>query len=925
MSTRSKIFAGGIAVVLVAALGWWKYSGSSGSDGAGSGSESGGAAGNAAGGSSDSAPVREPARLTGTVKTAKGEPIAAVVQVNGDRRAETARAGADGSFSFADLEPGTYHVSASAPGFRPSVSAEIELAARATERVEMRLEPGGSPVVGRVVDISGGPIAGAFARLTPIAGILEPVSKRSFAAITGDDGTFELSAEDGVYLLEASHPDYVPNTERVEVRGASREIEIALIPGGVIEGVVIDAASGEPVGGARVGYRRSELTRIGGGPAIARQGSGGATTAKADGTFRLAGLEPGVISMTAAGGGKVSREPVAVSMGIAESRTGVEIYVDDGFHIRGVVVDQAGKPVAGADVNVSAEGGRGSATTDDGGRFDIGPLAPGSYGVFAIGGDIIGGFMSQTPVEIDAADVDGVKLEVRTGVRIRGRVEPAQIASVKIDLARSPARGGLAMMAALGGVQTDPDGEFELGPVEPGKTAALEAVSETGLRGAVEVEVTDSGADGVVIELGEAASIAGRVTNASGEPVAGVLVAASPGGPVRQRVIVNGAEISGRRATTGADGRYRIGGLEAGLYEVSVTDSLGQRLLWARPARKSAPTAPIEMELGEREKRQLDLSVKGLDGVIRGVVLGPDGRPAPDVFVVATPSRPAFADLVPGGPGPRRPPAGGGDRDARGEPDERSESVMMVAIDSGGSGLPISGSVPPVVTDAEGRFAITGLREGDYDLVAEGLGGTARAFADKVATGSEVKLQLANLTSLVGDVTRDGRPVTEFSVELTGPARHARSFRSDDGQFTMRRLDPGTYKLRVRGGGGETEMSVEIVAGKKTEVAVVLQSQLEVRGRLIDGDGNPVAKAMVLLAPAGPPGEVSIQIDSSSAPARSGEDGRFVVGALPGSYMLLALGGDTPRPLARKRVELSADVDVGDLLATGVDLGGGAN
>jgi hypothetical protein len=41
--------------------------------------------------------------------------------------------------------------------------------------------------------------------------------------------------------------------------------------------------------------------------------------------------------------------------------------------------------------------------------------------------------------------------------------------------------------------------------------------------------------------------------------------------------------------------------------------------------------------------------------------------------------------------------------------------------------------------------------------------------------------------------------------------------------------------------------------------------------------------------------------------------------------MLLALGGDTPRPLARKQVELSADVDVGDLLATGVDLGGGAN
>ena len=32
-----------------------------------------------------------------------------------------------------------------------------------------------------------------------------------------------------------------------------------------------------------------------------------------------------------------------------------------------------------------------------------------------------------------------------------------------------------------------------------------------------------------------------------------------------------------------------------------------------------------------------------------------------------------------------------------------------------------SGELPPVLTDSEGKFEITGLRDGEYDLVAEGM------------------------------------------------------------------------------------------------------------------------------------------------------------------------------------------------------------
>ena len=885
MSTRAKIVAGGIAVVLVAALGWWKLSGSRDQASKGDGGDAAERSASSISGRDDGGDP-EPATIHGTITSTGGEPVAAVVRIAGDGQTEITRAGPDGRFEVTGLAPGSVRVSAAAAGFRPTISGPVVLPAGGVERVDLGLEPGGRRVAGRVVDISGGPVAGAFVELTPIAGILEPVPERGFAAITGTDGRFEASAEDGVYVLSARHPDYVSGAERVEIRGAAPEIEIALIPGGVIEGVVVDARSGEPVAGAAVTFGRSALLRIPGAPRQSESIDRGAVTADGRGAFRITGLEPGVISLRAAGAGRVSREPVAVSMGIAESRSGVEIHVDAGFHIRGVVKSSTGAPVPGASVNASTEGGGEEATSDDQGRFDIGPLAPGDYALFAMGGDIIGGFMSREDVSIDGADVDGVVLEVNTGVRIRGRVSPPAIASVRIDPGRQAPGGGFALLSLLGGVQTEADGVFDIGPVTPGRSLVLEAISDDGRRGEIEVDVGERGAAGVVIELGAAARIAGRVTDQRGRPVAGVFVAANPSGATSRRVIVNGAEVSGRRVTTGVDGAYAIAGLDAGAYQVSVSDARGQRL-----------SEPTRVELAEREERTVDLSIKALDGVIRGVVLGPDRRPAADVFVTATPSRSLLAHRDPKAP--------------------RSESMMVVVSSGGGGGVPMGGSMPPVVTGADGRFEIRGLREGDYDLVAEGLGGSARALSDKIATGSEVTIELVSLTALAGRVTKNGDPVKRFTVELTGPARFARGFRTGDGSFRMPRLDPGRYQLRVRGGGGEASMDVDVAAGRTTEVEVALEGQHKIRGRLVDAGGNPVARAMVLITPTQPDGETEIRITSSTPPPRSGDDGRFVTAALPGSYTLIALAPDAPRPLARATFELEGDLDLGDIPATG--------
>ncbi|MCX4857924.1 carboxypeptidase-like regulatory domain-containing protein [Streptomyces canus] len=88
-----------------------------------------------------------PGGLTGTVRGGDGEPLSGALVVATDQRGDvtaSVTAGTDGGYQLADLLPGDYTLSVSAPGHRPvavpaAVSAEtarldIELTAAATLR-----------------------------------------------------------------------------------------------------------------------------------------------------------------------------------------------------------------------------------------------------------------------------------------------------------------------------------------------------------------------------------------------------------------------------------------------------------------------------------------------------------------------------------------------------------------------------------------------------------------------------------------------------------------------------------------------------------------------------------------------------------------------------------------------------------------------
>ena len=917
MTTKTKIVVGAVAAVAAAFLAWQisKRGGDGPKDETAAGKTVAAGAKNRA--ASRGVRGAKPAALSGIVTAADSKQgVAAVVQISSidesSEQPKVARAGADGRFSFSDLAPGSYRVSASLSGYLPALSAELELDSGASETVDLALKKGGHPVVGTISDISGGPVAMAFVRLTPIAGILDARHDRAFSTLTDAEGKFTTTAANGAYILSAHHPDYVPRARRVEISGGTKELKLELVPGGVIEGVVLLSGSRRPIADAVVRYQRETVSGGFGGKRRQVRDSG-RVVSDSNGKFRITGAGAGLVVLSATAEKTASRDTITVPIGIAETVTGVELFVDDAFRISGTVIDKGGIFVTGAAVTVGGEDDSSGGVSGEAGAFSIGPFTAGKYTLMAVSeGILIPG--TGVDVEIKDRNVDGIELVTDSAsLVIRGRVEPAVDADVSVAFDKRS-----ASMTLLASAHTDDAGAFELGPVQAGQTVPLRAVSSDGRLGEVEVKVGADGADNVVIALKDAASVSGLVVDQDGKPIPSSTVALRPkrGGESRM-VMINGAEVSARRAVSAPDGSFTVRGLEAGNYAVTVKNDRGQTLIWAKPPNKKLPTAPLDITLGEREaKTGLMLAVDAPNEEIRGRVLGPDGKPAADAFVTASP---AF-EFSQRGPR-RRPEPPETSSEGNGEREERTEMVMMVRTsDDGalGGGGGITMEQPPVVTDDEGRFVIKKLRKGKYDIAAEGLRGTARAFATKVETGSDVTIKLQSLTSLEGVVTRDGEPIEDFDLELSGPTEFARAYSDKEGAFTVRRLDPGQYTLKVRGGGGETEMPVEVTAGKATKVEVVLKGQVKVSGKLVDAQGAPIPDAMVVLSPRSEDDgdtNVSIRLGGGSMPPRTDEGGAFVIRTLPGPFTLIALKPGQG-PLAMKPITVADDdLDIGELVA----------
>jgi hypothetical protein len=790
------------------------------------------------------------------------------------------RSDAGGGFSLAGVAPGRYALSATAPGHMPAVLRVLQVGSVDPEPITLTLDAGGRKIHGTVEDITGGPIDGAMVRAVPVDGFAALRAHEGFATLTADDGGYALHVAAGRYRLEVSHPDYASRSHAVEVGSGDLRQDFALVPTAVIEGVVVDATSRTPIAGAKVSYSRERFLALPGGERRAVVADAGDVLADAQGRFTIRGLQPGLVTLGARAQGRASEQPVVVPVAIAEHVDDVELPLVSAFDVSGRVVSarEPEKGVAGAFVQVEGRGQGFSPTAvaDDEGRFIVQGVQPGHYAVTAAAS----GYAVMFPgvdVDIDG-DRDDVELRLDPGLRISGRVEPPELAAVSLELRPENMQMGQGMFIMGGGAseETGEDGTFELGPVQPGPIRVVARAAD-GRTGEVDVEVGPEGAEDVVVTLEARATVSGTVTGTDGAPVAQALVSLRPQRTdgKRMRLTINGRDMGVDSSVTADDGSFRMSGLRAGAYEVEVADRYGDALeLKSGPVERTSGR-PV-LAVPERDRDDVALVVDAQTGEISGTVRTAEGDPAPDVWVTLT-RRPDLPD--------RRPPA---------EEGESHQEVRMVMNADGAFGLR---ERPPVLTGEDGTFRFTGLRDGEYDLIAESGGGSSRAMAT-ARPGDRVTIDLAALGGVEGEVTLNGEAAKDFIVTVSGPSSRTVHVRDSGGHFRVDRLDPGEYSLQVRAGAGSGEASFTVASGDVAERDIVLQELAKIVGTITDDAGTAIEGAMILVGEGSKEsGRIQIQQEGSDGLLMTDADGKFETHCAAGPRVMVAVKPGEPKPI----------------------------
>ncbi len=230
-----------------------------------------------------------------------------------------------------------------------------------------------------------------------------------------------------------------------------------------------------------------------------------------------------------------------------------------------------------------------------------------------------------------------------------------------------------------------------------------------------------------------------------------------------------------------------------------------------------APTPQYQIQGTPGTATELRLDLPGAGGVLRGVVLGPNGNAI------------AGANVFGGDPAPCLAPRRIGQSNGR--------NLTMAH--------------PQVVqTDAAGRFELRSLPLGALLLGVRAAGLATKQQTVAVRTApSEVVVQLeagVRLRGLVRD--REGRPVRGADVRVGDygnlAARATRSGR--DGSYEITDLVAGTLQARAaHEKHGRTTAELTGFAGQTLRWDPVLGAGLVIRGRVIDERGAPIANLSV--------------------------------------------------------------------------------
>ena len=601
---------------------------------------------------------------------------------------------------------------------------------------------------------------------------------------------------------------------------------------------------------------------------------------------------------------------VAVTRVQLEAKSDEKISLQRGGSVAGVVLDASGKPAAG--VVVTAEDL--AAKTDAQGNFKMAGVSPGTHRLQALWKEDYAARLDS--VRVKKGEETPASLKLRLGSAIAGTVieegTRKPLPGARVSAYASTGFGGFARRRAERTARTDQRGRFKLSGLSPARYAV--AAASEGYLTAQIAGVNASGQTGppANLALRKAASIAGKVTDEKGQPVAGASVRITREMSMRRMLrgaVSNPASLmGGPGVSTAADGSFRMRGLEpeknlsleasrtgyATARKPGVTLRAGdaikdvalvvRRGLEARGKvvdGQQQPVAGAEIRAVHREDgmaggARVQMRMMGLERDKPDAYSGKDGafalkgleegqytlavvkegfarKTVPSVEVKAAGENVwPLVTLTAGAP------IGGLVKDSAGGP---ISGAQIFAIDMGSGGRPQNST-----SDADGKFRLEGFTADRPIMLNVSAQGYATQQKNVTPPAADVAVVLKTAGTVRGRVedADTKKPITDFTVGRTGPRGGGpmqimigrgggdQVFQSDDGSFELTEIPPGKWTVRGSAAGYRSAEASGIEIGEgETKEGVLLQLKRGggLAGRVLDPRGSAVANASVTWHP----------------------------------------------------------------------------